>query len=191
MAASLDALTLASTLEQSQQASTHFEKRCRKRQRLITSCKSLSLVGTCMASEKRSEGRKEEEAEGAKGAGLGGSGYVFKTFFVLDPHQFFTLAWLQRWSMWHVFRHCRGQQEKHMAFGIIRMEANTPVDASSPLSFFLSGSYRCLARWHGILLLTICLRVHERLFSLLGKHMPVSKVAATWADFYHCQCLLS
>lgn len=150
-----------------------------------------------MASEKRSERRKEEEAEGAKGAGLRGSGHAFKTSFVLDPHQFFTLAWLQRWSMWHIIGHCRGQQDKHMAFGIIGTEANTPMNAcialSSPLSFFSQVviGYRCLARWHGILLLTICLRVHERLFSLLGKHMPVSKVAATWVDFYHCPCLLS
>lgn len=60
---------------------------------------------------------------------------------------------------------------------------NPPLSLSRPVT-----GYRWLARWHGISLSrqepAICLRFREKLFSLLGKHMPVPKVAATSADSF-------
>lgn len=54
--------------------------------------------------------------------------FFSKAFFGLDPRQFlFTLAWLQRQSVRHAVGLCKGQQDKHMASGIIEAEVSVYV----------------------------------------------------------------
>lgn len=172
------------------QLHTHTSKRAAGRQRPITSCKSLSLVGTCAASEKKWKDGIEESRVWGGGVGWGGRRRTgkaqeleavtmfFKSFCVLDPHRLlFTLSWPWWQSVWHAVGHNKGQQDKHMAFGIIETEAKCacqPVYACFTLNPLpppppcLVTSYRWLARWHGVLLSkqepTICLCLFEKLF---------------------------
>lgn len=129
---------------------------------------------------------------GSKGIGVRSCSHVFQKLLCSWPHRFFfTLAWPWWQSMWHAVGHHRGQQDKHMAFGIIEREiclsACVCVYHLKSPSRLVTG-YRWLARWHGILLSeqepAICLRSCEKLFSLLGEHMSVPKVAATLVDSF-------
>lgn len=182
------ALTLANKLDDRQltdtqaHANTNSKKSCRKRQRPITSCKSLSPVETCAESENKWKGGWWGGGQGAKGTRLGSSVTVFQKVFLLltstdccprlpghgdgpcdVPSDTAKVIKISIWPRVRVAAFVCTYQLKSLRCCV-------------SISQLVSG-YRCLARWHGILLSTICLNIRGKLFSLLGEHMPVTKVA--------------
>lgn len=147
---------------------------------IAATCQDVPGIWTEKEKRGLRKGAKLKKADSeSKRQSKGNSDHVWK-LLCSWPHPpthrvLFTPAWSWWRSVWHAIGHSKGQDDKHMASGIIENKyVCWPVFAcitlSNPTFSQLVSSYRWLARWHGILLSkqkpAICHHIWEKLFSL-------------------------